>query len=210
MAIDTQFIRNYLLQWEDKILRGYIPCKHKNYFGKTRHTGPDDDDYGFIIGASGVTIGTGVDLGQNTAEELRAKGVAENLITKFQPYFRKTTYAAAAALFAKPLTITAAECEQMDSAVHNWFIKYSERMYNRESRLQFADIPREAQAVIVDLRYQVGSPNRAKGYPKLWKMLIAGDWKTAEKELKTGFHRYEERRKNEGKLLAQIRGVNNA
>ena len=39
---------------------------------------------------SGVTIATGVDLGQQTESGLRRMGIAEGTIRKFRPYFGLT------------------------------------------------------------------------------------------------------------------------
>ena len=59
MAIAMEFIRNFLKKWETRQLIGYIPCEKRNYRGA-----PGE---GFEpIGQSGVTIATGLDLGQQT------------------------------------------------------------------------------------------------------------------------------------------------
>lgn len=204
MAIDFTYIRSFLLKWESRFLRGYIPCKRRNYFGADMHRGETDPRYGKIIGASGVTIGTGVDLGQTSASKMRADGVPENIISLFTPYFRKTKYSAAAELYAKPLTISDSDCDILDEIVHNSFVKYAQKRFDTASEvIHFADCPREAQAVIVSLFYQLGSPPR---YKRTWEHLIKADWSGAAHELETGFMRYTNRRHDEGKLLEAIHG----
>lgn len=206
MAIEVDFIRSFLAKWETRQLKGYIPCHKRNFYGGVYTV----ERYGGVVGASGVTIGTGVDLGQNSVAEMRARKIPEELIKKFVPYFGKSKMDAVRALETAPLSISDAECEQLDKAVHSFFILYSEKCYNKESKLQFSEIPKEAQAVIVSLRYQMGSPNRSKGYPHTWKLLLSGDWKGAAYELENGFTRYENRRADEGKLLEKIQGGKNA
>lgn len=200
MAIETEFIRAFLLKWETRKLDGYVPCSKRNFCGGVYTS----KRYGDVVGASGVTIGTGVDLGQNSVSELRERHIPEPLITRFRPYLGKSKMAAIYALESAPLSLSDAECDILDEAIHRFFISYSESCFNKASELKFADIPKEAQAVVVSLRYQMGSPNRKLGYPHTWELLCAGNWKGAAFELKHNFKRYSERRRDEGKLLEGI------
>lgn len=195
MAIATSFIRSFLEKWETRQLVGYIPCNPKNYI-----SGPTD---GYKpIGASGVTIGTGLDLGQQTRLDLIRMGVSENLIDKFRPYLGKRTFNALHALEASPLRITDDECEELDTAVHGEYILRAERKFNACSSLVFSEIPKEAQAAIVSMVYQLGSPgSKISG---VWRLICGGNWKTAGSSLIADKSRYRLRRIDEGKLLSQI------
>lgn len=91
MAIAMEFIRNFLKKWETRQLIGYIPCEKRNYRG-----GPGE---GFEpIGQSGVTIATGLDLGQQTRGSLIRYGIVGTLFEKLSPYLEKTRYRAIDAL----------------------------------------------------------------------------------------------------------------
>lgn len=195
MAIATSFIRAFLEKWETRQLVGYIPCNPKNY-----KSGPTD---GYTpIGASGVTIGTGLDLGQQSRLDLLRMGVPDGLLDKFRPYLGKRTVNAQYALQASPLRITDDECEVLDAAVHGEYIRRAERKFNGSSSLSFPDIPKEAQAAIVSMVYQLGSP--AAKLPSVWRLLCAGNWKTASSALLADKSSYRLRRIDEGKLLANI------
>ena len=94
--------------------RGYIPCRPGNFYGK-----PGQDPARFTaIGVSGVTIATGVDLGQTDAEEMDAYGLPRDLIETLSPYFCLSGRRAINRLAQRPLTISADDAEVLDLAVH--------------------------------------------------------------------------------------------
>lgn len=195
MAIATAFIRDFLEKWETRQLEGYIPCNPRNY-----RRGPVE---GYTpIGASGVTIGTGLDLGQQSRIDLIRMGVPDTLLDRFRPYLGKRTFTALHALQASPLRITDDECEVLDAAVHGEYIRRAEKKFNGFSTLSFSDIPCQAQAAIVSMVYHLGSP--ATRLPSVWRLLCAGNWKTASSALLADKSCYRLRRIDEGKLLAQI------
>ena len=135
-------------------------------------------------------------------------GLDSELTGIFRPYLGKKRQDAVAALAAAPLTLSEAECDAVDDAVHGDYIGRAADLYDRntESR-SFADQPQEAQAVIVSLFYQLGSPSPSKGhagYPVLYRHLCRGYWQAAVHELKTGFRNYVHRRRQEGELLEEI------
>ena len=70
MPIDHNYIRAILERFEGKgIARGYVPMKN-----------------GEVLGVSGVTIATGVDLGQQTGAGLLDMGVPHAVVKKLLPY----------------------------------------------------------------------------------------------------------------------------
>ena len=203
MPVHTEFIRQFLTRWETRRLVAYIPCKRRNFTGRENPAA-----CGEPIGASGVTVGTGLDLGQQGEADLRRMGLDSELTGIFRPYLGKKRQDAVAALAAAPLTLSEAECDAVDDAVHGDYIDRAADLYDRntESR-SFADQPQEAQAVIVSLFYQLGSPSPSKGhagYPVLYGHLCRGDWQAAAHELQTGFRNYATRRADEGRLLKEI------
>src|SRR5882757_3397502 len=68
---------------------------------------------------SGVTIGTGVDLGQMSTEGLAALAISEPLKVKLSPYCGLRKGAAVDFLQDKPLTVTRDECSQLDHAIQS-------------------------------------------------------------------------------------------
>lgn len=189
-------ISDFLLRWETRQLQAYIPCRKRNFTGLNKF-----EDCGDVIASSGVTIGTGLDLGQQTEERLQNMGIELASIIKMRPYIGKIKMDAVAALRDRPLRITDAECDQLDRCVHTTYIDEARVRYNRASSLDFDQLPWQAQAVIVSLGYQLGGSSR---YPTTWKHLVAGDWQKAAWELRHGFKNYANRRADEARLLEQI------
>lgn len=207
MPIHREEIENVLAAFEGIMLRGYIPCNlttggTANYFG-----GPNPEKY-VPKGASGVTIACGLDLGQQSASGLRRMGLPAGLVNRFRPYLGKQGAAAVAALHAAPFSVSEEQCVVINAVVHADYIERAAALFDRNTgATPFADLPQQAQAVIVSLFYQLGSPFPTAGhpgYPKLYGCLCDGDWQAAARELKTGFKRYPQRRAAEGALLEEI------
>ena len=194
MPIDHSYIRAVLERFEGKgICRGYVPC----------------DKTGRPLGVSGVTIGTGVDLGQQTGAGLLDMGVPHAVVKKLLPYIGLKKDAALAAIKDQPLTLSPAETSALDDAVIKRYLRDIEARYNKDNPASpFADLPPEAQAVLVSILYQrgLGSP---KSYPNTWTLLLKGDWPGAAAKLCNGalWDGYQSRRAAEGKLLKQIKPV---
>lgn len=198
MPIHTDFISAFLTRWETRQVDAYIPCRRRNYLGRTAY---DPALYGEVIGASGVTVGTGLDLGQQDEADLRRMKFTPELVNRLLPYLGKRKNDAVLALSSAPLTLFDAECDALDAAVHADYIARIAALYDAHAKKPFAECPPEVQAVLTSLYYQLGSPIR---YPQTWSLLCSGDWKGAAHELKTGFTRYTNRRADEGKLLEDL------
>ena len=186
-------------------LRGYIPCDLSsggtaNYFG-----GPNPERYE-PMGISGVTVGTGVDLGQTDAATLRGMGVPEALTTLFQPYLGKQDVAAVYALHAAPLSIGMSEADALDAAMLRHHVQKISARYDRDAGAgAFAELPWQAQAVIVSIQYQRGVNSPSK-YPNTWAALVRRDWADAAARLKNGalWSGYQRRRALEGDILREL------
>ena len=191
MSIDFQFIRSTLERFEGKgITRGYVPCKG-----------------GVPLGASGVTIGTGVDLGQQTGAGLLDMGVPHPIVIKLLPYIGLKKQAAVDAIKCQALTLTAKEVAALDDAVIGRYVKNISQHYDKHNPKQpFAAIPSQAQAVIVSILYQRGLGFSGKA-PVLWRAFLMGDWKTAAAWLcdPANGGGYHSRRKAEGEILKTIK-----
>ena len=191
MSINFSYIRATLERFEGKgITRGYVPMKN-----------------GAVLGVSGVTIGTGVDLGQQTAAGLMDMGVDYAIVKKLLPYIGLKKLAAVDALKRQALTLTAAEVKALDDAVIGQYVKNIAARYDKDKPSQpFAVIPPEAQAVVASLLYQRGLAS-PKSYPNTWALLIKGDWPGAAAKLCNSalWKEYKTRRAAEGDLLKQIK-----
>ena len=200
MAIAMEFIRNFLKKWETRQLIGYIPCEKRNYRG-----GPGE---GFEpIGQSGVTIATGLDLGQQTRGALIRYGITGTLLEKLSPYLEKTRYRAIDALRERTLAVTDEECTLIDDLVHADYVRQAQTAFDRMSPFNFTDTPKEVQTALVSMYYQLGS--RACRHAA-WRFLAAGKFGKAAETLCSDRTRYKARRRDEGKLLKRTGGEQDA
>jgi GH24 family phage-related lysozyme (muramidase) len=176
--IDRDYIETVLARFEGKaIARGYIPCQHGTYYG----TGPEK---GEPLGASGVTIATGVDLGQQTVPGLRSMGVSEHTLAILTPYIGLQREHAMKKLQSSPFQLTEAEVEEIDRAVHKRYIDSAAALFGREA---FENAPKEAQAVAVSLHYQFGTPRRqdSPALEKAWESMKRGEYRDAAAYLRS-------------------------
>ena len=190
MPIDHAYVRAILERFEGKaIAQAYVPAKN-----------------GVPLGVSGVTIGTGVDLGQQTRSGLLGMGVPPAVVDKLAPYLGLKKNEAQAALQVRPLRLIPAEVDALDAAVIGRYTRDIAARYDRDKpATPFAALPKQAQAVLVSILYQRG-PAYPRKAPQLWQALLAGQWIAAAAWLRNpanggGYH---SRRKAEGDILAEI------
>lgn len=191
MPIHQQYIREILARFEGAgIPRGYVPC----------------DKNGVPLGVSGVTVGTGVDLGQQTAAGLMDMGVPDALVRRLIPYIGLKRGAAQDAIKRQALILTSAEVASLDAAVIARYVRDIAARYDRDApQHRFAELPREAQAVVTSLLYQRGLNSPTK-FPQTWAALLRGDWPDAAARLCNSalWDGYQTRRKAEGLILRGI------
>ncbi|MBQ9407222.1 MAG: hypothetical protein IJU37_10880 [Desulfovibrio sp.] len=181
---------------------GYIPCRPGNFYGRENQ---DPDRY-TAFGVSGVTIATGVDLGQTDVSSLKGYGAPASLIEKLKPYIGLKQGDAIRKLSKLPLTISKEEASLLDTCVHTGYLdRYVRPAYERAAGFPFDDLPRQAQAVVFSMVYQLGSGGVKKRAPKTWAYLTTRNWAEASHELMYGFGGdYKLRRKLEGALLKEL------
>ena len=203
---DISYISNFLTKVEGpRQTQGYIPCYLKSG-GSANYKGNVVPDNYTAMGASGVTIATGCDLGQTTLDTLRRYGLKdETLLGILARYIGKKKDAALRTLYAYPLTITREQAEALDHAVHGGYLNtYVRPAYDAASKVKFDDLPVQAQAVVMSVCFQKGCGGVRRDWPKTWKYLTTQDWAKASYELQHGFIQYKGRRVVEGKLLAEL------
>lgn len=179
---------------------GYIPC----YKGAgTRNYRGDTDPAGYTaMGASGVTIATGCDLGQTESAVLTGYGLDPDVVELYRPYFGLRKEKAIRALHNRPLRITMEQARATDRAVHDGYMRrYVIPAYEKDSAFSFASLPGEAQAVIMSLCFHKGCHGVRRDLPAVWQALTAGEWAAAGAILVAGGLPYASRRRYEGELL---------
>lgn len=184
---------------------GYIPCNSRWKAGKTADYKGEGDPDGFeVMGASGVTIATGVDLGQTDQSTLRKIGVPDGIVNQLIPYIGKKRNEAIITLHRMPLTVSPETAETLDHCVHAHHLSLISRRYDRDAgKGAFDFAPWQAQAVIYSLLYQHGTGGASK-FPKTWRALVAQDWLAAALELLSdNWPAYLNRRHDEGALLME-------
>lgn len=203
---NIKYISNFLTRVEGpRQTQGYIPCFVKTG-GAANYRGAGDPAKYQAMGASGVTIATGCDLGQTDLDTLRGYGVHETaLLQKLAPYIGLKKDAAIKKLNRAPLFITKDQAEVLDNAVHGGYLRrWVIPAYNKDSKIAFDDIPDQAQAVVMSVCFQKGAGGVRRDWPKTWRYLTTQDWAAAARELKTGFKDYRTRRTIEGRLLEEL------
>lgn len=184
-----------------RVTTGYIPARPGNFYGR-----PNQRPEAYAaIGASGVTIATGCDLGQTDVPTLQEYGVPDAIINQLRPYIGLKKADAIAKLSALPLTISADTAATLDNCIHPGYLrKYVAPAYQRAAGMSFDALPLQAQAVVFSVCFQKGCGGVRRDWPKLWGYLVTQNWCAASKELRTGFREYTLRRKIEGELLKEL------
>ena len=148
---------------------------------------------------SGVTIGTGVDLGQMGDQDLDQLDLPDDLKEKLRPYLGKIKYEAVDFLNQNPLVVAAEEAEMLDTEVKTRFIRGLVRQFDEVADVSFEELPDGVQTVIASVAFQYG--NLYKRTPNFWRQITTGDWQGAYGNLQDFGDAYGTRRKKEAELL---------
>src|SRR5690554_2494257 len=139
MAIDWGFLGEVE---GSAINRAYIPMKD-----------------GKPIQQSGVTVGTGVDLGAQTEDNLKKIGVSPALIKKLKPYLRKKKDKAVEALEEfGDLQLDDTEVQELDNAVKQSHLKFVRNWFNKNNKkgMDWSDLTDRQQTVVLSVQYNHG------------------------------------------------------
>jgi len=180
MAIDWHFIA--ALEGAG-ILNGYVPVAETSN--------------------SGVTIASGVDLGQTGPRQIDFWPIDDALKMRLRLYCGLKRQDAVDFLRAHPLTISRSECGEIDAAVQAEQASRIAKSYDEASGVKFADLPDRAQTVIVSLAFQYGS-DLARRCPRFWRTAIVQDWPAMVRELENFGDAYGPRRLKEASHLAPL------
>jgi GH24 family phage-related lysozyme (muramidase) len=154
---------------------------------------------------SGITVSTGVDLGQHSRKDLEKMGVSEKTIFKVEKYLGAKDATARKLLKEKPLTLTKAEADELDSAMEQDIFGTVEKKL-KDKGVTLAKLPEEAQTVVKSLAWNFGK-GVDEALPTIWKAITQKDWaKVQDLLINTKWKQPElvARRKREAELLSRI------
>ena len=149
--------------------------------------------------ASGVTIGTGVDLGQQDptvyADRLKKAGIPQALIDKLKPYMKLKRAEACKYLRENPLRITKEEADLIDKEMKSEKLEAAKRGYeinieSLENPKNFEILSKEEQTILFSRTYQDGNISKRNNPSiELSKYLAQGDYHKATSQLSTEYYR---------------------
>jgi len=163
--------------------------------------------YGYVpdpIGSkSGVTVGTGVDLGQLTLAHLEQ--LPADLAAALKPYLGLKGKAAQQALKTKPLTLSGADVDALDVMAEGSEIAPLRAAYQRATGKPFESLPDAVQTVLASVTFQYGEP--WVRCPQFWATAVHGSWLGMVSVLENFGDRYPTRRQQEATYLKNALGV---
>jgi len=147
---------------------------------------------------SGVSVADGMDLGQ--LENSIFNALTEPLKDKLLPYLGLRGLAAHKALLLHPLTLTDAECEELEAPKRAVMTASLSIHYDRDSAgPRFGDIPAGPQTAMMSVHWQYGALWVAT--PRFWTTCCRQDWKGAIAELRDFHDAYPTRRNRDADYL---------
>ncbi|MGN6481161.1 pesticin C-terminus-like muramidase [Luteibacter sp.] len=137
---------------------------------------------------AGVTIGAGVDLGQQSVAGLQAMGIGQAIIDIVSPYLGlKGSAAAAKVASAGEPVLGNASAISLSLGLLNSTEHIVATQYNAATTgIQFEQLPADAQTVIVDVAYPNG-PYLSASAPGFWSSVTTGNWSAAVSELQNWY-----------------------
>ena len=180
LAVDFGFINR--LEGR-RVLKGYVPEPE--------------------VSNSGVTIASGVDLGQRNERSLQRLAISEDLRAKLRPYLGLKKQEAVAFLEQDPLEIIDEEAEELDLAVKRLMMGSLISKFDAASPVPFEQLEPQKQTVVASVAFQYGTGLDTRT-PNFWKQVTTGDWAGALANLRNFGDDYRTRRNTEGQLLAEV------
>lgn len=166
--IDWDFVKRLE---KSRVLKGYVP-KRKD---------------GTVIGNSGVTIATGVDLGSKDAYFLtHVLELPMYLVRHLYNYLGRKKEDAVKALELYPLHITESEAIVLDTAMGIYTLKELAKDWRKHTHTSFTELPKEVRTVLFSLGYNFGVP-LSKSLPHTFKTVMEAskqkDWRVFRRHL---------------------------
>lgn len=165
---------------------------------------PKDND-GSVFGRSGPTIGTGVDIGQRSVEDL--EGLPEEIINKLAPYTNMSGESAARFVENNPLVLTEEEVATINSWAKQQETNRLISQWEQDSEIPWSSLTTQQATVVASVMYQYGSNRNPEtglmATPRFWRAATSGNWDAVERELRNFGDDYGSRRLREANYLAR-------
>jgi hypothetical protein len=152
---------------------------------------------------SGVTVATGVDLGQMAHSDLA--DLPPSLSQRLVPYAGLRGKAARDALETSQLTITDLEADLLDQHARRNTIYDLCLHYRLAAGIDLEGLPEPCQTVLASVTFQYGSPWAR--CPSFWKFATGRQWRDVYNELMDFGDAYAERRRKEAAYLKSGLGM---
>ena len=187
IAMPTTNMFEFLRDVEGFKASGYVP----------------QDRRGNPIENSGVTIATGLDLGQQDEDSLRRMGLSDELISIFRPYLGLKRGEAQRFLLDNPLRLTAEQATFVEESLMSHDFERMSDLWNSTQReedgIRWDQLDPEKQTVMLSVFRQYG--NLPRRTPKFWRFATQGRWNDVVSELRNFGDEYKTRRNKEADLL---------
>ncbi|WP_250393008.1 pesticin, partial [Escherichia coli] len=170
-------------------------------FNPTSHfpSNPSSD----YFNSTGVTFGSGVDLGQRSKQDLLNDGVPQSIADKLDGYYMLRGQSAYDKVKSNPLTLSDNEAHLLSNIYIDKFSKQIEGIFNDANiGMGFSDLPVRTRTALVSLGYQHGY-YLPKTTPNVWNKVTSKDWSGLVNELNNFGGGSPDRRKREGALIQQ-------
>lgn len=198
MASENYNIDFSVLEKSEKFTtEGYVPvCTATSI--KNKNPVCSGKSVGDAIGKSGVTVGTGVDLGQMNEYDLKRLRLPEHIYKAVKPYLGKR---GAEALKMPKLQLMGIDAKILSDRIKDNIISVIVKRYEDKSGKVFNSLSINIQTAIVDYFYQYGQNSMlVSPHNKFWESIVNNEWKEAVKFLNEQLQ-YKDRRKNEAELI---------
>jgi len=157
-------------------------------------TGNIPNDNGAVLGHSGMTIGAGIDIGNQSVSGIQNLvqnfGLSADLAQTLEPYVGITGQPALAFLQANPITLSSYEVTNLDESF--WSYAGASLAAKFDSTQTFAAgftftmLPSDTQTAIADMYWHYA--NASNGFlttTQLWTQIITGNWSEAASNIET-------------------------
>lgn len=172
---------NFLVSVEGFELQGMVPSKN-----------------GEPLGSSGVTVGVGVDLGQQSEKRLKDAGVSPDMIRKLKPYLGVKGSEAQRLAQEMPLILSEEEASKLSEDIVVTTLDDLITEWNKgDPSERFENLSPTKQTVVYSVLHQHG----VWGAPKFLSYAKEGNWDKVDAELRDFGDIYDTRRHREADFL---------
>ena len=158
---------------------------------------------GHPLGKSGVTIASGVDLGQRSVAAWQRLGIHDLTLELIEPYCGAKGDAALRLLDARPLELSEAHVRELDNCLRDEFLRSLSARWGRDSADDWDGLDDRQQTVVMSVAWQYGRP--WDHCPTFWGCATSGDWAGVVAELRNFGDAYPTRRGKEADYLEALR-----